>query len=158
MARGTSARDAAPRQARENARFSRLGTTRGGNEPGPFVRHFLFGDVDAVPAIVLGAIESGIGLGNQGIDRGHRVVRNSGADADSRTDKMFADGSASRRKAGPNAFSDFARAFQAARDYRDEFLTAEPANDIVGTCAHTHDLAEKTQHIIADGVTEAVVD
>lgn len=152
------ARDIAPREAGENACFGWLGTTRGGNQPGPFVCHFLFGDVNTVPAIVLGAIKSGIRLGDQGIDRGHRVVRNSGADAHSRTDEVLADGSSSSLKAGTNTFGDFTGAFQTARDYRYELLAAEPANDVVGACTHPHNLAKKTQHIIADRMAEPIVD
>jgi hypothetical protein len=142
----------------KSARSYLVGAARGGDQSSSLTRHFLFGDVEPISAVVLGAIESGIRTRNQRIDCRDRVVGNSGADANGRADAVGADGSARNFKARADTFGDFADALQSAGNDRYKLFAAEPANDVVDTRARSHHLSENAQYTIANCMTKAVID
>src|SRR6266851_6012584 len=157
-ARPRAVRSGAARKPRKDRRPSGRGASCGRDQASSLVRHFLFGDVDSIPAVVLGVVESGVRARNKRVDCRDGVVGYSGADAHGRANCMGGDGCAGRLEARADAFGDFARAFDPTWDDRYKFFATEPADDVVDTCAGAHDPTEKAQRIIANGVTKAVID
>ena len=114
------------------------------------------GGLDAVTAVALGAIERGIGAGDQRIDLGRR---RSARDTDAyRCRGVSARQYACRLEGPPHAFGGDACLGQGAWQQRDEFLAAQPADDVAGAQGLFHDRCKQMERRIAGMVAMRVID
>lgn len=121
-----------------------VGAARGGDQSSSLTRHLLFGDVEPISAVVLGAIESGIRTRNQRIDCRDRVIGNGGADANGRPGGVGADGGARNLKARADTFGDFADALQSAWNNRYKLFAAATRVLARTTCPKTRNTLSPT--------------
>src|SRR5664279_4907783 len=115
-----------------------------GNRPRLLASRFLLGRMKAIAAIVLGAIERGVGAQQQRIDIGRGIVGGGGADADGSADRLGADSGAGNFKACANTLGNARHHFHRFGYDGGEFLATEPADNCL---LYTSDAADEEDSV-----------